>query len=251
MSAGTPNPPELVAEVVRLRASGQTYTEIGVRLMIGKNRAAGICHRAKATQPRLVRTSALKRRLRDPAVIARARELWCLGHTFADIAKAVRLPRRSVETMRYRECWPGKLKPRKAAEPERAAVRPQALPQTAPTYTAVSGHAYSADRRCVFPLGEPRTPEFRYCDAAVTTAGPYCAFHRGVCYGKNTAAIMEMPGNGSPAPPREQCDGEDRKTPAADSSAGLGLDQDQHTPAVGRGASRARARLAPAPGAAP
>lgn len=34
---------------------------------------------------------------------------------------------------------------------------------------------------CVFPIGEPRTKEFRYCDDAAVR-GSYCAEHAAICY---------------------------------------------------------------------
>jgi GcrA cell cycle regulator len=37
-------------------------------------------------------------------------------------------------------------------------------------------------RPCCFPIGEPRTKEFRYCDAPGVPGRPYCAGHMGVAY---------------------------------------------------------------------
>jgi hypothetical protein len=43
---------------------------------------------------------------------------------------------------------------------------------------------------CCYPIGEPRTPEFRYCTAPVAQrAAPYCLEHMRLCHeGRNLAA---------------------------------------------------------------
>jgi hypothetical protein len=46
------NPPELVAQVLWLRGEGVTFSEIGRRLKMTKNKAVGIAHRAAVPQPR-------------------------------------------------------------------------------------------------------------------------------------------------------------------------------------------------------
>ena len=35
---------------------------------------------------------------------------------------------------------------------------------------------------CRFPLGDPTTPEFRYCGAQAITDRPYCAHHAQIAY---------------------------------------------------------------------
>jgi len=35
---------------------------------------------------------------------------------------------------------------------------------------------------CRFPLGDPTTPEFRYCGAQASTGLPYCAHHAQIAY---------------------------------------------------------------------
>jgi GcrA cell cycle regulator len=37
-------------------------------------------------------------------------------------------------------------------------------------------------KKCCFPFGEPRRPDFRYCDAPVYSAGVYCAEHAAICF---------------------------------------------------------------------
>jgi len=35
---------------------------------------------------------------------------------------------------------------------------------------------------CRFPLGDPTTPEFRFCGAQASTGLPYCAHHAQIAY---------------------------------------------------------------------
>jgi GcrA cell cycle regulator len=38
------------------------------------------------------------------------------------------------------------------------------------------------DSMCRWPLGDPSTPEFRFCGARSGTAGPYCGYHAQLAY---------------------------------------------------------------------
>ncbi len=35
---------------------------------------------------------------------------------------------------------------------------------------------------CKWPLGDPTTPEFRYCGSPSLSAGPYCTYHGRLAY---------------------------------------------------------------------
>ena len=37
-------------------------------------------------------------------------------------------------------------------------------------------------RNCCWPLGEPGTPDFRFCTGNATPGKPYCAEHASVAY---------------------------------------------------------------------
>jgi GcrA cell cycle regulator len=67
------------------------------------------------------------------------------------------------------------------------AVRPQApVPVAAPVMpppAAVVRHfPRSTARSCCWPLGEPGTPEFRFCTAEAIAGKPYCGEHASVAY---------------------------------------------------------------------
>ena len=36
--------------------------------------------------------------------------------------------------------------------------------------------------QCCYPIGEPRTPEFRYCTAPVAPGAVYCLEHKRLCH---------------------------------------------------------------------
>jgi GcrA cell cycle regulator len=38
------------------------------------------------------------------------------------------------------------------------------------------------DSMCRWPLGDPSTPEFRFCGARAGTAMPYCGYHAQLAY---------------------------------------------------------------------
>lgn len=56
-------------------------------------------------------------------------------------------------------------------------VAPAAAPAPEPAITFTH-----ASRPCCWPIGEPRTPEFRYCDAPGIPGRSYCAGHHAVAY---------------------------------------------------------------------
>ena len=39
-----------------------------------------------------------------------------------------------------------------------------------------------AERKCRWPLGDPTSPDFRYCGIQSTGSGPYCAHHGKMAY---------------------------------------------------------------------
>ena len=67
------------------------------------------------------------------------------------------------------------LVPTPAPEPRAAA--PVAAPEPPPTRFLPR-----APRDCCWPIGEPRTPEFRFCDAVALLGKPYCQEHYDIAY---------------------------------------------------------------------
>jgi len=148
--------------------------------------------------------------------IARLRELWAEGHSTAEIGrrmgisknavvgKAHRLNlvarpspiRRDGESAPHRPAAPRRvtgptLPPLTAAAPM-APVAPVARPmpvqarQEPPKPHVVRPVAIYTPRpqSCCWPLGEPGTSSFRFCDAVAMPGKPYCAEHAAIAYVK-------------------------------------------------------------------
>lgn len=64
-------------------------------------------------------------------------------------------------------------------EPPKMPDRPVASPAAILRFVSgnVASHQYPPERKCCWPLGELRTPEFRFCGDPVTRPNPYCDEH--------------------------------------------------------------------------
>jgi GcrA cell cycle regulator len=56
---------------------------------------------------------------------------------------------------------------------------PAAVRNPAPARPRLGG-----SRTCCWPIGEPGTPEFRFCEADPLSGKPYCAEHAAIAYVK-------------------------------------------------------------------
>ncbi|MBV8094030.1 MAG: GcrA cell cycle regulator [Acetobacteraceae bacterium] len=65
-----------------------------------------------------------------------------------------------------------------------APVTPAMLPTPAPSF------ARTGKTPCCWPIGEPGTPGFRFCDALAVTGRPYCQQHCAVAYRRPTTDEM-------------------------------------------------------------
>jgi hypothetical protein len=45
-----------------------------------------------------------------------------------------------------------------------------------------------AERRCAWPIGDPRSPKFRFCEDGAESGRPYCAAHCGRAYRHSAVA---------------------------------------------------------------
>lgn len=63
-------------------------------------------------------------------------------------------------------------------------VRPKPLPKPAP-------FVYAPVRECCWPIGEPRTKEFRYCDEPTVPGKPYCEPHCTRAWGPKQEPVAE------------------------------------------------------------
>ncbi|MCQ4162201.1 GcrA cell cycle regulator, partial [Roseomonas sp. GC11] len=69
--------------------------------------------------------------------------------------------------------------------PNLAAPRPPApARRPAPPPAVVRPFQRMGGRSCCWPIGEPGTPEFRFCTAEAIPSKPYCPEHAAVAYVK-------------------------------------------------------------------
>jgi GcrA cell cycle regulator len=141
--------------------------------------------------------------------IERLKALWAEGHSTAEIGRRMGISKNAVVGKAHRLNLSARPSPirreaagqRPAATP-RAPRAPAAAPRTtlpapvvvaAPVLVAPRPPAPSvvrafprlgAARSCCWPIGEPGTPEFRFCSAEASNGKPYCTEHAAVAYVK-------------------------------------------------------------------
>lgn len=140
-------------------------------------------------------------------VIARLRTLWAEGHSTAEIGRRLGVSKNAVVGKAHRLSLAARPSPiRRAAEgavPKRAATKrvvgptlpsmtppaPAAAvppPSPAPALRAVSRPAVARTSsrlvNCCWPIGEPGTKSFRFCDGDSLPGKPYCREHAALAY---------------------------------------------------------------------
>lgn len=132
------------------------------------------------------------------AAIARLRELWDAGHSAAEIGRRMRVSRNAIIGKAHRlrltarpspiraEIHPGERRKRGICTPRKivGSTLPP-LPSPAPAPESVQQPTFFlplSSGPCVFPIGQPRTPSFHYCDAPALAGKPYCATHCAIAY---------------------------------------------------------------------
>jgi GcrA cell cycle regulator len=86
---------------------------------------------------------------------------------------------------------PAEPAPQPAPQPVQVSAPPVAAPRPAvpprrvvPPTAVVRPFQRSTGRSCCWPIGEPGTPDFRFCTAEAMSSKPYCAEHAAVAYVK-------------------------------------------------------------------
>jgi GcrA cell cycle regulator len=150
--------------------------------------------------------------------IERLRALWAEGHSTAEIGRRMGISKNAVVGKAHRLSLPARPSPIRRdapaglSQPARAVPRsasapqaplladrqPAAPPATRPASVAQRPAAMAAPqpsvvrafprfgsaRSCCWPIGEPGTPDFRFCSAEATSGKPYCTQHAAVAYVK-------------------------------------------------------------------
>ena len=140
-------------------------------------------------------------------VVARLRALWAEGHSTAEIGRRMGLSKNAVIGKAHRLVLPARPSPirdkgtgRKPHTRTPPRVRGPSLPPLPIVGLAPAPAPIPAERPapvqhpatmfkpletrhpCCWPIGEPGTPSFRYCDAPAKPGKPYCPEHVAVAY---------------------------------------------------------------------
>ena len=146
--------------------------------------------------------------------IEQLRALWAEGHSTAEIGRRMGISKNAVVGKAHRLHLPARPSPiqrekipaaANAAAPNEAprpvaapvAPRPVAPPRAAPAPVpapapvlraappaVVRPFQRSSARTCCWPIGEPGTPEFRFCTDEAMPTKPYCLEHASIAYVK-------------------------------------------------------------------
>jgi GcrA cell cycle regulator len=145
--------------------------------------------------------------------IDRLKALWAEGHSTAEIGRRMGISKNAVVGKAHRLNLSARPSPiRRDANGERAVATPRAprAPAAAPRSTLPPPPAmiappvsiappvhvappsvvraafprFASKRSCCWPLGEPGTPDFRFCSAEAAQSKPYCLEHAAVAYVK-------------------------------------------------------------------
>jgi len=132
--------------------------------------------------------------------IDQLRAYWAEGHSTAEIGRRMGISKNAVVGKAHRlnlDARPSPIRreaeggerpaaqPRRTAPPAREAASLRRLEQPAAAPAAVVRPFQRASvRSCCWPLGEPGTPDFRFCASEAATGKPYCQEHASVAYVK-------------------------------------------------------------------
>ncbi len=148
---------EAIARLRALWAEGHSTAEIGRRMGVSKNAVVGKAHRLNLP----ARPSPIRREAGQAPRPASPRRV--VGPTLPPLPVEQQVPEPEPQPAPVRAAEPA---------PVRAAVlRPVAAPR-------------SRSISCCWPIGEPGTKSFRFCDSDATPGKPYCGEHAQLAYVK-------------------------------------------------------------------
>ena len=180
MPSDTPWTDAKIARLTQLWAEGLPTAEIARRLNLSKNAVVGKAHRLRLSE----RPSPIKPREGEQPhrIVPAPPPGWRTGRPTLPRLPCLRLPLAAA-----------------AATPDGAL-----LPSPSPS-PSLEANALGTPPRpraahpCCWPLGEPGSPRFRYCDAPVLAGKPYCGAHCQLAYTRRRAApevLYGRPGEG-------------------------------------------------------
>ncbi|MDJ0389392.1 GcrA family cell cycle regulator [Roseomonas sp. E05] len=165
---------EAIETLRALWAEGHSTAEIGRRMGISKNAVVGKAHRLSLPpRPSPIRreeaSAPVPAPVAAPEPVAVAPNPAPAAAPVAPRPAAAAAPALSTLPPATQPVAARPLPPRRPAPPPTAVVRP---------FQRVGS------RSCCWPIGEPGTPEFRFCTAEAIPSKPYCPEHAAVAYVK-------------------------------------------------------------------
>ena len=151
---------EAIDQLRAFWAEGHSTAEIGRRMGISKNAVVGKAHRLNLPA--------------RPSPIRREAEGDAAPRPVPQPRRCPARPRRPPHRRAGGRAAPPAGSPAPVAAPVVAAPPPQAM--------VVRPFPRASARSCCWPLGEPGTPDFRFCTGKATPGKPYCAEHASVAY---------------------------------------------------------------------
>ncbi|MDF2096861.1 GcrA family cell cycle regulator [Aquibaculum arenosum] len=133
-----------------------------------------------------------------PERIEELTQLWNAGHSASAIGKKLGVSKNAVVGKAHRLNLPARPSPiRRDSKPAQPARKPAPVLKTPPPMPAAPAkeerrrppmvrvqqqQEKSTGRRCQWPIGDPATPDFHFCEAPAAGGKPYCAEHCAVAY---------------------------------------------------------------------
>jgi GcrA cell cycle regulator len=112
--------------------------------------------------------------------IAELIRLWEAGHSASHIGKVLGVSKNAVIGKAHRLKLPPRPSPiRRSATPRapRAAPVPKRVPKMPARPIMRAARAHGGASSCLWPIGDPSTPDFHFCGAQAEPGKPYCLEH--------------------------------------------------------------------------
>jgi GcrA cell cycle regulator len=161
---------QTIRDLKDLWAQGLSTAEIGRRLGVTKNAIVGKAHRLELD----ARPSPIRREAVKPAIDRPAPLLRMAGPTLPPLAST------GVQSVLASASNVQPLRSLPISAPRPVAVTPPPAPRQITPST--SFHSRRPAPSCCWPIGEPGTKTFRFCDDTSLPGKPYCDDHAKLAY---------------------------------------------------------------------
>jgi len=177
---------EMIARLRQLWADGHSTAEIGRRMGITKNAVVGKAHRLVLAP----RPSPIRRDTPEGHVPRRSATRRTTGPTLPALSAPAATPMpATVSTPVARAATPPAMQPpamQTSAVQTPAVQTDVAAPSRMPAQLRAVPMPRAAAQvtTCCWPIGDPGTASFRFCDDGAMTGKPYCTQHASLAYVK-------------------------------------------------------------------